>query len=304
DSIFSSHFRSPPAPKLASKLAPLDKAISTRNRILPQVSSIQGKIEYSFKNELLLIEAMTHSSYHRNDITGCYQRLEFLGDAILDYLVTCHIYQSDSSAEPGRMTELRSALVCNSRFAELAISLNLHRSLCHGSPNLFNDMKKYAQSLKQREKEDRERKLEEMSINDDDSAQVIVESMEDGDIDDDEDEDDDIIEPPKSLSDCFEALAGAVFIDSGMNLQTVWETFSPFLEPLFEKFKNDPPLTPICELHKLIPKDLEVKKKVLSEGKSQCIIEIKDKNICEVATARSYKNAKNFAASRVLKKLA
>ena len=42
-----------------------------------------------------------------------------------------------------------------------------------------------------------------------------------------------MVEPPKSLSDCFEALAGAVFIDSGMNLQTVWKTFSRFLEPLF-----------------------------------------------------------------------
>ena len=168
DSIFSSHFGSPPTPTLACS----HKAISTRNRILSQVSSIQRKIKYSFKNELLLIEAMTHSSYNRNDITGCYQRLEFLGDAILDYLVTCHIYQSDSSAEPGKMTELRSALVCNSRFAELAISLNLHKSLCHGSPNLFNDMRKYAQSLSERNTEDMERKLGEMSINCVESAQV------------------------------------------------------------------------------------------------------------------------------------
>ena len=41
----------------------------------------------------------------------------------------------------------------------------------------------------------------------------------------------------------------------------------------------------------------------LSEGRLLCIIEIKDKDICESATARSYKNAKNFAASKVLKKL-
>ena len=56
--------------------------------------------------------------------------------------------------------------------------------------------------------------------------------------DDDDDDEEDSLEPPKSLSDCFEALAGAVFIDSGMSLQTVWESFSPLLDPLFGEYST------------------------------------------------------------------
>ena len=166
--VFSTHFGLPPAPSLPNT----GMAIAERNRILSQVASIQRKIKYNFKNVLLLIEAMTHPSYTRNTITDCYQRLEFLGDAILDYLVTCHIYQSDASAEPGKMTELRSALVCNSRFAELAISLDLHKCLCHSSPPLFGDMRRYAEALKEKRSENLVHKFEDLSVSDDESAEV------------------------------------------------------------------------------------------------------------------------------------
>lgn len=48
----------------------------------------------------------------------------------------------------------------------------------------------------------------------------------------DEDEDNELLDPPKSLSDVFEAIVGAVFVDSGMSLETVWKTFEPILKPL------------------------------------------------------------------------
>ena len=48
-----------------------------------------------------------------------------------------------------------------------------------------------------------------------------------GDDDDDEDDDDETVEPPKVLGDLLESLAGAIFMDSGMNLKAVWDTFGP-----------------------------------------------------------------------------
>lgn len=48
---------------------------------------------------------------------------------------------------------------------------------------------------------------------------------EDGDSDSDEETDD--LEPPKILGDLLESLAGAIFMDSGMDLQAVWTTFEP-----------------------------------------------------------------------------
>ena len=51
-------------------------------------------------------------------MTASYEKLEFLGDAVLDYLVTCYIY-TNTDADPGRLTDIRSALVCNNMFASL-----------------------------------------------------------------------------------------------------------------------------------------------------------------------------------------
>ena len=42
---------------------------------------------------LILSQAFSHASYYPNRLTDCYQRLEFLGDAVLDYLITRHLYQ-------------------------------------------------------------------------------------------------------------------------------------------------------------------------------------------------------------------
>lgn len=143
--IFKSYFGEPKSPRF------IPKNSEDINRMISQTANVQQRIHYQFKNHLLLIEALTHPSYARNNITDCYQRLEFLGDAILDYVVTCQIYQSDASSTPGEITELRSAIVCNQRFAELAVDLNLHRSMLHSSPDLFKKMGKYAIALKERQ---------------------------------------------------------------------------------------------------------------------------------------------------------
>lgn len=60
----------------------------------------------------------------------------------------------------------------------------------------------------------------------------VIGSEEDYEVMEEEEETSD---PPKPLSDCFEALAGAVFIDSNMSLQQVWSVFFPFLKPLIGK---------------------------------------------------------------------
>lgn len=46
------------------------------------------------------------------------------------------------------------------------------------------------------------------------------------------------LDPPKALGDILEALAGAVFLDSGLSLETVWNVFKPFFEPLIGRFAH------------------------------------------------------------------
>ena len=70
----------------------------------------QGKIGYEFKNPALLITALTHSSYaHEN--SGCEdnEKLEFLGDAILNFLIAKQLFEKGTSE--GEMTKKRSKIV-------------------------------------------------------------------------------------------------------------------------------------------------------------------------------------------------
>jgi len=47
------------------------------------LESFEKQLNYTFKDKTLLIEALTHPTYYSNRLTGCYERLEFLGDAVL-----------------------------------------------------------------------------------------------------------------------------------------------------------------------------------------------------------------------------
>ncbi|KAJ5335732.1 ATP-dependent helicase dcl2 [Penicillium brevicompactum] len=66
---------------------------------------------YKFTNRSLLWEALTHPSWQRDQSTSSYQRLEFLGDAVLDVLVAKMLHSLSPKLAEGRMTELRAALV-------------------------------------------------------------------------------------------------------------------------------------------------------------------------------------------------
>jgi len=77
---------------------------------------------YEFKDENLIIEALTHKSYTR-DYNN--ERLEFLGDAVLDLVVGEFLYYKFSSSEEGVLSKLRAALVNETAFTNLAKEIRL-----------------------------------------------------------------------------------------------------------------------------------------------------------------------------------
>ena len=71
----------------ASPIPPAQNTEEELKQLYIGLESFEQKINYTFKNKALLIEAFTHASCSRNQLTGCYQRLEFLGDAVLGRLI-------------------------------------------------------------------------------------------------------------------------------------------------------------------------------------------------------------------------
>ncbi len=89
---------------------------------------IEEKIGYRFKDRMLLRSALSHRSYINElkvNIYPDYERLEFLGDAVLELTVSDFLYRTRPDMTEGNMSKLRSALVCEPTLAECAGEFSL-----------------------------------------------------------------------------------------------------------------------------------------------------------------------------------
>lgn len=89
------------------------------------LKSFQQKIDYNFKNEELLLTALTHSSY-ANECGGAFnERLEFLGDSVLGFISAEYFFSDRKSVPEGELTKLRAATVCEKSLFGFAKEIDL-----------------------------------------------------------------------------------------------------------------------------------------------------------------------------------
>ena len=86
------------------------------------ISEFYECLGYEFKNENLITEALTHKSYTREYNN---ERLEFLGDAVLDLVVGEFLFNEFKDSEEGTLSKLRAALVNENSFTKLANEIRL-----------------------------------------------------------------------------------------------------------------------------------------------------------------------------------
>ena len=96
---------------------------------------LEQKINYSFRDRILLRQALTHSSCaNEQKINKCedYERLEFLGDAVLELICSDYIYKGHPEMSEGKMTKYRSAIVCEPALAFCAREIGLEEYILLG----------------------------------------------------------------------------------------------------------------------------------------------------------------------------
>jgi ribonuclease-3 len=97
--------------------------------------SISDQLNYIFSNETLLNEALTHSTYayeHRMQNLTDNERLEFLGDAVLDLVISEVLFNDHEIYSEGFMTKTRAMVVCENTLANAARNLGLGELLLLG----------------------------------------------------------------------------------------------------------------------------------------------------------------------------
>lgn len=168
---------------------------------LTNYKKLEESIGYAFKDRAYLLQALTHPSYPTNRVTGCYQQLEFLGDAVLDFLVTAYISERCPDMDPGQLTDLRSALVNNITLACLCVRYNIHVHILSQNAMLKDSIDRFVdfQQKNNHEVSDHVELLMEES-------DVICKMAKCTDV-------------PKTLGDVLEAIIGGIFLDSGNNLE-------------------------------------------------------------------------------------
>ena len=96
-------------------------------------------IGYEFKNKRLLDLALTHISLANDMKKDSNQRLEFLGDSVLSFVIASEIYRLHPECDEGDLTKIRAALVCEKSLAELAGELELGTGIKFGRSEAKSD---------------------------------------------------------------------------------------------------------------------------------------------------------------------
>ncbi|KAL2346622.1 hypothetical protein Fmac_000622 [Flemingia macrophylla] len=253
----------------------VDKAITAASlhTSVPResIASLEKKIRYEFSVKGLLLEAITHLS-DKELGTGCYERLEFLGDSVLDLLITWHLYQSHIDVDPGVLTDLRSASVNNDNFAQVAVRHNLHQHLRHSSGLLMSQISEY------------------VKVNSGSDPKSLPSNR-----------------APKALGDLVESIAGAILIDSKLSLDKVWKAFYPLLSPIVTPDKLElPPFRELNELCDSLGYFVKVKENCEKKGSTTHVevsVQLPNTLLAKEATGANKKTAKGEAAFHLLKEL-
>ena len=184
---------------------------------------------YKFNHPRLLRSAFIHPSQpYMVEKIPCYQRLEFLGDALLDMVSIDFLFRGHPDRDPQWLTEHKMAMVSNKFLAALSVSLGFHRHL------------RYTGSIIEKQNRDYATELEDARASAPKDARDYWTNTS---------------QPPKALSDIVESYVGAIFVDSGFDYSTVQHFFDRHVKWYFEDmtpydtFANNHPTT---FLHKLL----------------------------------------------------
>ncbi|TFK34860.1 hypothetical protein BDQ12DRAFT_688964 [Crucibulum laeve] len=181
-------------------------------------ANLQDNLGYTFHENRLLLEAITHPSF-ACDINGpSYQRLEFLGDALLDLVVIKYLYNKFPYATSHELAWPRTRAICAPALACLAVKkLGLHKIMLVNSAELSDAISRYAPLLEVASGEE-----------------IVKRGWR--------------YDPPKAISDIFESIMGAVLVDSGYNYEVAAAVVEFVMEDVLAVLSPSLAKDPVSEL--------------------------------------------------------
>ena len=85
-----------------------------------KLEEFEKNIGYNFKNKELLKKALTHTSYAHDQKIESNEKLEYLGDSILEFITSEYLYKNYKKLKEGEMTKVRATVVCEESLYKIA----------------------------------------------------------------------------------------------------------------------------------------------------------------------------------------
>ncbi|KAG4075988.1 hypothetical protein HA402_003814 [Bradysia odoriphaga] len=257
--------------------------------LLLNCDRIEMELGYAFKDRAYLLQALTHPSFQNNRYTQCYQQFEFLGDAILDFLISSYIFERCKDMDPGQLTDLRSALVNNITLACICVRHKFHKNILAQNSLLLEKMNTFYKY----QTEQKHAVTDQVLLLIDEQERYGTEPL------------GDFIDVPKVLGDVVEAIFGAVFLDSGNSLEQTWKVIYKLMQNEIAAFMNRVPIEIVRKLYEYPGANPKFEDAVLNGNKVMVAVRFTCKN--EVLRVHGFgKNstsAKKAAAKVAMHKL-
>lgn len=242
---------------------------------------VSMKTGYTFNRPRLLRSAFTHASDTNSPVPDL-QRLEFLGDAILDWVCISWLFNTNSTRNPQWLTEHKMAMVSNKFLAALAVTLDFDKFVFLTTAKLIDDISTYAMKVRD-------------TLQQPDCPKSFWTDIE---------------SPPKALSDLVESYLGAVLIDSNFDYKEIEKFFNNHVKHFFENisdydtFANRQPTTYLYNklMHEFKCRDFDVRDRDITpdsaiEHRTVAVVMIHQRVIAEDRGTSA-----RYARSRVSKK--
>ena len=109
-----------------------------------QYEEVERNIGYTFNNKGLLKTALTHTSYANMHEVSSNEKLEYLGDSILEFITSKYLYNNYTKLNEGEMTKVRASVVCEESLHAVAVKINLGKFLITSRGEGFGNVKNKA----------------------------------------------------------------------------------------------------------------------------------------------------------------
>ncbi|KAK4671059.1 Dicer-like protein 1 [Podospora pseudoanserina] len=264
------------------------------------------RMGYRFQYPRLLRSAFQHPTYPTSwERLPSYQRLEFLGDALLDMACIDHLFHRFPGTDPQWLTEHKMAMVSNQFLGCLAVYIGFHRSLQHSSPAVQSEIASYVTEIEEALAAAKVAAVQEDKSESEFARDFWV----------------DCSRPPKCLPDTIEAYVGAIFVDSSYDYQTVQDFFDKHIQfwfedmRLYDTFANKHPVTFLghemqhrfrCQEWRLLTREIMVDNDeeggMMGEKQVVCAVMVHGQKLAH-AVAQSARCSKIGAAKKALREL-